>query len=288
MINTIKKDLLVAASQETCFNVFTQQMGGWWPKAYHVGQCQMTETVVEPSPNGRWYSKHADGSEINIGHVLTWDPYGLLILNWQIDGNFQYNPAITTEVEVQFIAEGPRTTRIKFEHKHLERLAGGTKVIEGMDEGWGTILNLYKGTTEGHYRASIFVNSTTEQALAAIADVSGWWAKDFTGSAKYPGDRFTVRFGKTRVDFEIAGTSPHEAIWQVTDCILPWLKDQKEWNGTRVIWQANPDSDKTRIDMTHIGLAPHIECYAGCEEGWDRHVKGSLQHFIDSGKGEPK
>lgn len=288
MITDIQKEILVEASQETCFNVFTRRMGDWWPKSHHIGRCPMTRSFLEPGRDGRWYSRHADGSEVTIGHVLTWDPNDLLVLIWQIDGNFQFNPAINTEVEVRFVAEGPGRTRVKFHHKNLERLAGGAKVIESMDEGWGTILHLFQGVTEDHYGASILVNGSPEEALAVIADVQAWWAKDFCGSARQLHDQFTVRFGETRVDFEVAGLSTKVTTWLVTDCHLPWLRNQKEWSGTRVIWQANPDGDKTRIDMTHVGLAPGVECRESCEEGWDRHIKGSLQDLIDKGIGQPQ
>ena len=147
-VSNIKKEFIVEASQETAFNVFTQKMDLWWPKTHHVGACPMTELVLEPGVNGRWYTKHEDGSEVEIGHVLTWNPFDLVILNWQIDGNFKCDRTITTEVEVKFIAEGDKTTRVKFEHQNLERLAGGTKVIDSMDDGWGMILNIYKTVTE--------------------------------------------------------------------------------------------------------------------------------------------
>src|ERR1700761_9582198 len=222
MITQINKEIQVAASQETCFTIFTQQMDAWWPKAYHIGACPMRNAVLEPGPDGRWYSTHADGSEVNIGKVLTWDPYGKIVLAWQIDGNFQYDPNLITEVEVQFIAEGPESTKVLFAHKNLERLAGGAKVIEGMDEGWGSIMQLFKGVTQQDYHTSIKVNAPCEKALAAIADVSGWWAKNFTGKSVAAGDRFKVTFGDTFVDFEIAHPTPHESTWGVTNCYLPW------------------------------------------------------------------
>jgi uncharacterized protein YndB with AHSA1/START domain len=146
-IAPIRKDLLVAASQETAFNVFTQKMGLWWPKSHHVGSCPMNELILEPGLNGRWYSTHEDGSEVNVGHVLVWDPFGRLILNWQINGDFKYDPELTTEVEIQFIPEGPKMTRVKMEHRDLERLGGG-KGIESMDQGWGMIIDLYKNLAE--------------------------------------------------------------------------------------------------------------------------------------------
>ena len=148
MIPNINKELTVAATQETCFKVFTQKMDAWWPKTHHVGKCPMVEMILEPGEGGRWYSKHEDGSEVNVGTVLTWNPDDLLILNWQIDANFQCDPRILSEVEVKFIAVGPKSTRVLMEHKNLDRLGQGGKSIESMDEGWGMILNLYQNVAE--------------------------------------------------------------------------------------------------------------------------------------------
>lgn len=133
-------------SQETAFKVFTEKMDLWWPRTHHIGKSPMTELVLEPKARGRWYSRHEDGSEQDNGYVLTWDPYKLLVLAWQINGNFQFDPSLITEVEVHFIAEAPETTRVKFEHKNMERLGGGK--AESMDEGWGKILQLYKNITK--------------------------------------------------------------------------------------------------------------------------------------------
>jgi hypothetical protein len=146
-IQSIKKELLVEASQETCFKVFTGKMDLWWPRTHHVGACPMVESVLEPGVNGRWYSRHEDGSEVNVGYVLEWDPYAQVVLAWQIDGNFKCDPTLLTEVEVKFIPEGAKQTRIKFEHKNIERLGSG-KHVDSMNEGWGYILNLYKQVTE--------------------------------------------------------------------------------------------------------------------------------------------
>lgn len=148
MIPDINKELVIAASQETCFNVFTQKMDSWWPRDHHVGKSPMCEMLLEAKPEGRWYSKHEDGSEVNVGTVLTYDPYSLLVLNWQINADFQYDPNVFTEVAVRFIAEGPKTTRVKMEHKDLDRMGQGGKAVESMDSGWGFIMNLYKDAAE--------------------------------------------------------------------------------------------------------------------------------------------
>ncbi|MBS1659525.1 MAG: SRPBCC family protein [Bacteroidetes bacterium] len=143
-LTTIKKEVVVQASQETAFRVFTERIDAWWPKSHHVGKCPMVESVLEQKPGGRWFSRHEDNSEVEIGHILSWNPYAHLTLAWQINGDFQYDPALISEVEVNFIEEGPKQTRVVMEHRDLDKLGGGSKGIESMDEGWGMILNLYK------------------------------------------------------------------------------------------------------------------------------------------------
>ena len=146
-LTSIKKEVVVEASQQTAFEVFTQKMDLWWPRTHHIGSADMTEMVVEAHVGGRWYSKHADGSEANVGHVLTYQPYDLFILAWQINGDFKCDPDLITEVVTEFIPEGPTTTRVIFEHKDLHLLGSG-KSVESMNEGWGTIMNLYKQAVE--------------------------------------------------------------------------------------------------------------------------------------------
>jgi uncharacterized protein YndB with AHSA1/START domain len=146
-MQNIQKEVLVEASQETAFQVFTEKMDLWWPRSHHVGKTPAVESVLEPGTKGRWFTRHEDGSEVNVGYVLVWDPFGRLVLVWQIDGNFQCDPQLHSEVEVVFTPEGPQKTRVKLEHRDLERLMGGKKVIEDMDQGWGYILDLYRGVT---------------------------------------------------------------------------------------------------------------------------------------------
>jgi uncharacterized protein YndB with AHSA1/START domain len=147
-LTTIKKEVLVDASQEIAFNVFTQKIDDWWPRTYHVGKCAMVEMLIEQKPGGRWFSRHEDGSESNTGYVMVWDPYQQLILAWQIDGNYQHDPNLVTELEVNFIPEGPKRTRVTLEHRDLQKLTGGKKDIEGMDGGWGMIMEQYKAVVD--------------------------------------------------------------------------------------------------------------------------------------------
>ncbi len=139
-----------------------------------------------------------------------------------------------------------------------------------------------------NYHSSITTNVTPKEAFANIANVSGWWAKNFNGSAQQTGDTFNVRFGETTVDFKITEAVPGQKIvWHVTDCHLPWLKDKTEWNGTEIVWEIAPQGNATRIDMTHVGLVPEVECYETCEKGWNQHVTHSLAKLLSEGTGTP-
>lgn len=140
---SIKHELLVEASQSTAFKVFTEKMGLWWPSTHHIGKASLTDSILEPHVNGRWYTKHEDGSETNVGYVLHWQPYEHVELNWQVNANYQFDPELTTEIVVRFIPESLKVTRVYFEHRHLERMEG-SKAFEDMTEGWGMILNLYQ------------------------------------------------------------------------------------------------------------------------------------------------
>jgi uncharacterized protein YndB with AHSA1/START domain len=146
----VSREVWVEASQEMAFTVFTQKMDLWWPRTHHIGKCPMVESVLEGKKGGRWYSRHEDGSEANVGRVLEWNPCQHLTLAWQIDGNFQYDPELITEVVVNFIAEGPGRTRVTLEHRDMQKLLGGKKIIADMDEGWGMILNRYKQISDYH------------------------------------------------------------------------------------------------------------------------------------------
>ena len=104
--------------------------------------------VLEQKAGGRWFSRHEDGSSVNVGYVLEWHPFDRLVLAWQVDGNFQYDPNLICEVEVNFLVQSPGRTKVIVEHRDLDKLAGGAKVIEDMDGGWGFIMSQYKDVAD--------------------------------------------------------------------------------------------------------------------------------------------
>jgi len=139
------------------------------------------------------------------------------------------------------------------------------------------------------FHRAITVKASAEEALRKIGQVNGWWAKNFVGSADRLNDKFTVRFGETFVDFIISELIPNKkVVWKVTNCNLHWIEAKKEWNGTEVVFEISAENGSTKIDFTHIGLVPGVECYEDCEVGWNGHITESLVCFINDGKGQPQ
>jgi hypothetical protein len=139
------------------------------------------------------------------------------------------------------------------------------------------------------FHKTITVKASAKEVYEKIARVGDWWAKCFIGKALKVGDTFRIEFGRTWVNFKIIEATPGKKIvWYVADSYLPWLKDKMEWNYTKIIYEISSNAGKTKIDFTHLGLLPEIECYENCEKGWIRFITISLPKFIDEGKGLPE
>lgn len=139
------------------------------------------------------------------------------------------------------------------------------------------------------YHSVITARISAEKAFQNINHVWEWWTTDFEGSSQNLNDLFTVRFGETFVTFKVVESIPSKKIaWLVTDCYLHWLKDKKEWKNTQLDWKISSKGDATRIDFTHVGLVPEIECYNDCKKGWNFYSKESLKSLLTEGKGMPE
>jgi len=145
----IRKSVTVQAPIDRAFAVFASRMGEWWHKEHSIAKgTTQADVVIEPREGGRWYEKGADGSEHQWGRVAVFDPPKRLVLVWQLTREFDFDPDFETIVEVQF-EEQRGATLVRFEHRHLERMgADAVEMLEGMDGGWGTLLDLFKAEAE--------------------------------------------------------------------------------------------------------------------------------------------
>jgi uncharacterized protein YndB with AHSA1/START domain len=119
----VRRTVVVNADVQRAFQVFTQNMGQWWPKEHHIGGTPPVAVVVEPRAGGRWYEKAEDDSECDWGTIVHWEPPTRVVLSWHLNGDWEYVPDITraSEIEVRFMPETGDRTRVVLEHRHFER-----------------------------------------------------------------------------------------------------------------------------------------------------------------------
>ena len=141
----IRKSVRVNAAPARAFEIFTTGMARWWLKTHTINPTKspLKEIILEPRVSGRWFERGEDGSECQWGKVLAWEPPTRLLLGWQIDAAFKYDPNVLTEVELRFAPDGGGT-RVELEHRHLERLGERAPAMaESFNAGWGRLLESF-------------------------------------------------------------------------------------------------------------------------------------------------
>ena len=147
----VRRSLTVKADAASAFDVFTNRIGNWWPHSHSIGSSPQKSIVLEPRPGGRWFEIGEDGSQCNWGKVLAWEPPARVLLAWQINGDWKYDPELVTEVEVKFTPIAGGETRVELEHRNIERFGDkAEKVRTAIDSegGWSAIVKLYAEAAE--------------------------------------------------------------------------------------------------------------------------------------------
>jgi len=145
-VEPIQKSIVVSCPPQRAFEVFTREIGSWWPiHEFRLADKEITEVVFEEKVGGRIFERHADGSEDEWGHVLAWEPPGRFVMSW-----FPTRTETdTTELEVRFTPEG-EGTRVELDHRGWEIFgAEAEKTREGYDSGWNTVLGYYDRKLNG-------------------------------------------------------------------------------------------------------------------------------------------
>jgi uncharacterized protein YndB with AHSA1/START domain len=143
-IAPVRISLTVPIPADQAFKLFTDGFNSWWT-GQHIGRADLAEAVLEPREGGRWYERGVDGSECDWGRVLAFQPPARLVVTWQINSQWEFDPdpAHASEVEVLF-AEQDGQTRVDFEHRYIERLGSGADELAGqLNNGWRGILDAY-------------------------------------------------------------------------------------------------------------------------------------------------
>ena len=155
MITTVKiapvrKSIRVNTSQAHAFEVFTAGLDRWWPRNASIGSSPLKSNVFEPRLGGHWYQIGEDGSRADVGKVLVWEPPHRFVMTWDINSNWKPDTAVSSEVEVKFVADGANATRVELEHRKFEQMGAepGEKMRKDVDGGWPGKLELFKAEVE--------------------------------------------------------------------------------------------------------------------------------------------
>ena len=160
---SVRTEVVVEATPDRAFRIFTEKGENWWPATHHIGKVPMQNVMMEQRANGRWYEVGTDGSQCDWGRVLVWDPPRRLVLAWQLTKDFQYDKDFMTEVEVNFIRVDDKRTRVALEHRNLERYGGDTQEFAksiSSEGGWPLILNGFaEAAKQGGREAALSVTA---------------------------------------------------------------------------------------------------------------------------------
>ena len=145
---TVRSSIVVEASIERAFSVFTEDFGSFKPREHNMLEVDIAETVFEPRVGGHLYDRGVDGSECRWARVLAYEPPERVVFSWDISPQWQIETDLdkTSEVEVRFIAETPERTRVELEHRNLDRHGDGWEGVRegvGGDEGWPLYLRRF-------------------------------------------------------------------------------------------------------------------------------------------------
>jgi uncharacterized protein YndB with AHSA1/START domain len=153
----VRKTVVVNADPRRAFEFFTTQTEAWWPAHHTIAAFKRKEIVLEPRAGGRWLERGPNGEECQWGRVEAWDPPKRILLIWQINAEWAFDPGLATEVEVTFTPQAGGRTKVDLEHRLLERMGVKAEMVRGMIDapgGWQGLLEAYVARVDGAVGAS--------------------------------------------------------------------------------------------------------------------------------------
>ena len=136
----VEKAVTVNVPVERAFEVFTAEIGTWWPLRTHAVDTERSETVIlESQVGGRLYERAPSGEEHLWGTVVAWEPPSRIVYSWHPGRGEE----TAQEVTITFSAEGPGT-RVEVRHTGWEKLGDDIEeAVASYDMGWDTVMGLY-------------------------------------------------------------------------------------------------------------------------------------------------
>lgn len=131
-----------------------------------------------------------------------------------------------------------------------------------------------------NYRQTVLVQSTPENAFAALTQQIGKWWGRIDCPPSEPNDVFTVSFGDASWVFRISALHKFSRVsWECIDAVGGF---EEEWIGTILHWEIFPgEGTFIEIKVEHEGLVPDLSCYEICSSTWDYYIKERLKEHME-------
>jgi len=152
-VPAIRRTVTVRTDPEHAFDLFTEQMGSWWPVgAYSRVVNEFADEGVEvvrlefqPRMAGSILEHVSDGRVLPWAEVIAWDPPHRVVMAWRPHSL----PEPPTEVEVTFTA-GADGTVVELEHRGWEAASEAFReaLYETYARGWVMTLRCFAAAAD--------------------------------------------------------------------------------------------------------------------------------------------
>jgi uncharacterized protein YndB with AHSA1/START domain len=135
-LEPLVKRVTVPCTTERAFEIFTEQIAGWWPLSTHsVGGDDAVSVRIDGHVGGEIVETTDDGQTSVWGTVTAWEPPSRVAFTWHPG----QSPQEATAVEVTFQPDGS-STLVTLTHERWANRPDGHKARQGYDSGWDTVL----------------------------------------------------------------------------------------------------------------------------------------------------
>ena len=141
----VEKSVTVSVPVRRAFEVFTAEIGTWWPLRTHAVDTERSETVVmEGRVGGRLFERTPTGEEHVWGTLVAWEPPNRIVYSWHPGRGEE----TAQEVEITFSPEG-EGTRVDIRHYGWEKLGDRLEeTVASYNEGWDKVIAVYARAAE--------------------------------------------------------------------------------------------------------------------------------------------
>jgi uncharacterized protein YndB with AHSA1/START domain len=141
----IALEFTIDCPPDHAFDVWTCRTTMWWPSEHTMSRDPTAVVTFEPRAGGRIFERTDDGTELDWGQVLAWEPPERLRYTWHIATEREN----ATEVEITFEDDGGGT-KVRVHHGGFGRLgAFGDEWRRANRLGWAGTIPVYRRACDG-------------------------------------------------------------------------------------------------------------------------------------------